>query len=213
MKRNLMIVLLSIALSIIAAALTTFTITNYQINKITEEKLIKEFYQVENAVHVSPHHLRKAIMKGETDNFILVDLRSEEEYLSEHIVGAVNIPAYKDRDRSDYGAVERILNSFKKLQEKNPNREIIVYCYSIPCMTGRKVGKILAENGIYVKHLGIGWNEWRHFWKLWNHPHEWNLTNPTEYIVSGPEPGVFTGRNYLDSNKTRGCSMDGEFSC
>lgn len=49
-------------------------------------------------------------------------------------------------------------------------------------MTGRKVGKTLAEEGIYVRHLGIGWNEWRYDWKSWNHPHEWDTTDPMDYI-------------------------------
>lgn len=178
-----------------------------------ENELIKDFYLTENAVYVSPHHIRKAIMQNKTDDFILVDLRSEEEYLEEHIVGAINIPAYKDKDHSDYGAIERVRKSFRELKEKNPNKDIIVYCYSIPCMTGRKVGKILAEDGIYVKHLGVGWNEWRYFWTLWNHPHEWEITDPTEYTASGPEPGVFKGRNYLEGEIPEPCPIEGGLGC
>lgn len=209
------IIILSIILGVISGGLTAFIVTEYQTNqKPSQEELIKEFYLVENAVHVSPHSVRKEIMKGENDDFILVDLRSEEEYLEEHITGAVNIPAYKDKENSDYGAVERIKKSFKELKEKYPNKDIIVYCYSIPCMTGRKVGKILIEDGIYVKHLGIGWNEWRHFWRLWNHPHEWNITDPTEYTSNGPEPGVFTGRNYLAEGEIgAGCPIEGSLGC
>jgi rhodanese-related sulfurtransferase len=179
----------------------------------SEEERITDFYLTEAAVHVSPHSIRKDIMKGETD-FILVDLRSEEEYLEEHIVGAVNIPAYTDKDHSDYGAVQRITASFRTLREQNPDKDIIVYCYSIPCMTGRKVGAILSEEGIYVKHLGVGWNEWRYFWQLWNHPHEWNITDPTEYTASGPDPGVFTGRNYLEDGESGGvCPIEGGLGC
>ncbi len=86
-------------------------------------------------------------------NFILVDLRSQEEYEKEHIIGAISIPAYKDRDTSDYGAVDRIVGEFSKLPK---DKDVIVYCYSIPCMTERKIGKMLAERGIYVKLLGVG---------------------------------------------------------
>ena len=50
-------------------------------------------------------------------------------------------------------------------------------------------GKMLAENGIYVKHLGIGWNEWRYFWNLWNHDGE-SPTKVEDFVVSGKEPGV-----------------------
>jgi rhodanese-related sulfurtransferase len=170
----------------------------------SKEELIAEFYATENAVHVSPHSIRKSMDKGDA-SFILVDLRSQQEYEREHIIGAVNIPAYKDPDTSAYGDKERIVNSFKQLPK---DKDVIVYCYSIPCMTGRKIGAMLAEEGIYVKHLGIGWNEWRYHWTLWNHEHEWNLTKVEEYIASGAEPGT------PKSKKTSGaCPIEGEFGC
>lgn len=157
----------------------------------TQESLIKEFYAVENAAIVSPHSLRRMMDKG-NQSFILVDLRSEQEYIKEHIIGAVNIPAYKDPDTSAYEETDRIIGEFKKL---SPDRDVIVYCYSIPCMTGRKIGKMLSANGIYVKLLGIGWNEWRHSWTMWNHEHEWKTTKPEDYIWKGREPGIVPRRD------------------
>jgi hypothetical protein len=74
-------------------------------------------------------------------------------------------------------------------------------------MTGRKVGQMLTENGIYVQHLGIGWNEWRHFWTLWNHEHEWSQTNVEQYIASGDEPGVFRGTPNIEP------CIEGQFGC
>lgn len=169
----------------------------------SRSSLIREFYAVENAVHVSPHGIRKGIQEGKSD-YILVDLRSAEEYEKEHIVGAINIPAYKDKDTSDYGAVDRIVDAFQSLPK---DKSIIVYCYSMPCMTGRKVGQMLTEHGIYVQHLNIGWNEWRHFWTLWNHEHEWATTMVEEYIVTGKEPGSFRGTPVVAP-----CT-EGEFGC
>ena len=166
--------------------------------------LIKEFYLVENAVHVSPHSIRKAMDKGD-QKFILVDLRSQEEYEKEHIVGAVSIPAYKDKDTSDYGSVERIVGDFLKLPK---DKNIIVYCYSMPCMTGRKIGLMLVDHGIYVKHLGIGWNEWKYDRTGWNHEHEWNITKAEDYIATGKDPGV----PVLRVNSTV-CSVNNEFGC
>ena len=142
--------------------------------------------------------------KGD-QSFVLVDLRSQEEYEKEHIVGAVSIPAYKDKDTSDYGSVDRIISDFSKLPK---DKDIIVYCYSIPCMTGRKIGKMLAEHEIYVKLLGIGWNEWRYDWTGWNHEHEWNITKAEDYISSGKEPGI----PVLRVNSTV-CSIDNQFGC
>ena len=198
--KTLSIVVLVVVVSFIIN-IATYTLLN---TPKTEDQLIKDFYLTENAVHVSPHSIRKAMDKGEI-NFILVDLRSQEEYEKEHIVGALNIPAYIDKDTSDYGAVDRIVDEFSKLPK---NKDIIVYCYSMPCMTGRKIGKMLAEKGIYVKHLGIGWNEWRYYWNLWNHEHEWNTTKAEDYIAIGREPGVPEKRE----NSTV-CAIKGEFSC
>jgi len=161
----------------------------------SEKDLIKEFYLTETAVYVSPHSLRVKMDKGIND-YILVDLRSKEEYEKEHIIGAINIPAYSDPNTPDYENIERIVKEFSALPK---DKEIIVYCYSIPCMTGRKIGKILAENGIYVKHLGIGWNEWKYYWNLWNHEHEWNITNPEDYIAKGSEPGIPKVKNINQS--------------
>ncbi len=172
---------------------------------ITDEDRIAEFYQTETAVMVSPHHIRKGMDKGD-DSFIIVDVRSQEEYEREHVIGAINIPAYKDPYTSAYGDVERIVGGFAELDQE---KDIIVYCYSIPCMTGRKVGAMLAEHDIYVQELGVGWNEWRYYWDLWNHEHELETTLVEDYVYSGAEPGVPT----LKEAKTDACSASEAFGC
>lgn len=202
MKSLIKTIILAIIFGSLSAILTTLLILTFYTP--SEEKLIKDFYLIETSVHISPHSLRGKMDKGIND-FILVDLRSQEEYEKEHIIGAINIPAYKDPKTSAYGDVDRIVNSFKQLPK---NREIIVYCYSTPCMTGRKIGKMLAEHNIYVKHLGIGWNEWRYFWNLWNHEGEWNKTKVEDYIVSGKSPDVAK----IKLNSTA-CPISGEFGC
>ncbi len=198
--RNVNAIILALVFGIIGGLISTLIVSEIQEN---ENELIENFYLTENAVHVSPHSLRVKMSQGIKD-FILVDLRSEEEYNEEHIAGAVNIPAYKSKDKSAYDEVERIVNSFEELPE---DKEIIVYCYSLPCMTGRKIGKMLAENEIYVKHLGIGWNEWRYFWNLWNHEYEWNLTNVMDYVAIGNKPG-----NPKINLTIESCSV-GSFGC
>lgn len=195
-----------VLVSAIAGSFTTYAILEF--NERNSDELIEDFYLSEVATHVSPHHIRKAMAKGD-DSFVLVDLRSQEEYETEHIVGAVSIPAYANPDKSAYGDVERIVGSFEKLIEENPDKDIITYCYSIPCMTGKKIGKLLAKNDIYVQTLGIGWNEWKYFWTLWNHPHEWNTTNVDDYLFSGEEPGKFK----LNGTKPKVCPIDNEFGC
>ncbi len=167
---------------------------------------IAEFYAIETAVHVSPHGLRKLIDKQDK-SFILVDLRSEQEYNNGHIVGAINIPAYKDPDTSAYDDTTRIVGDFKKITELYPDRSIIVYCYSMVCMTGRKIGKMLATEWIYVQHLGIGRNEWKYHWNLRNHEHERSQTAAADYITKDPqEIGILqTG--------SKACPIDNEFGC
>ncbi len=201
-KLPLTVIALAIIFGSVFGALTSLLILNLQVP--SEEDLIRDFYLTENAVSVSPHHIRKALDKGD-ESFILVDLRSQEEYEHEHIVGAINIPAYKNPSTSDYGDVERIVIEFSKLPR---DKDIIVYCYSMPCMSGRKIGKILVEHGIYVKHLGIGWNEWRYYWTLWNHEHEWNATDVEDYIASGKEPGT----PIIKENSTA-CPIEGDVGC
>lgn len=177
-RESLMVIAVIIIVSLVAGAIAGTGASYYLSNQEnSQDSLIKEFYEIENAVYVSPHSLRVKMSKNDL-NFTLVDLRSPEEYAREHIKGAINIPAYKDKETPDYNA-KRLISQFSELSK---DKDIIVYCYSTPCMTGRKVGKILAESGIYVKHLGIGWNEWRYSWNSWNHEYEWDITNVSDYI-------------------------------
>lgn len=207
MNQTIKIAILSAVIGAVVGSSATFTI--YSLRKPaapSSDELIKEFYLVENAAHVSPHSLRRKMDKGD-QNYVLVDLRSPQEYEREHIIGAINIPAYTDPNTPAYEEKDRIVRQFRELIEKNPGKEIITYCYSIPCMTGRKIGKMLAEKGIYVKTLIIGWNEWRHFWTLWNHEYEWKTTKPEDYIWKGKEPGVPVQREAPSP-----CG-EGEFAC
>lgn len=199
--KQVKIIILAIIFGAVSGALTTFVMMD--IRTTGEDGLIRDFYLTENAVHISPHSLRGKMDKSVND-FVLVDLRSQEEYDQEHIIGAVNIPAYKDKNTPAYEEEDRILRRFQELPK---DKDIVVYCYSTPCMTGRKIGKFLAENGIYVKHLEVGWNEWRYFWNLWNHEHEWNTTVPGEYVWSGKDPGIPKARDNMAS-----CAV-GEFGC
>lgn len=186
--RTTFLLILSAGIGAVSGSIVTFFLLQTQPQ--TQEKLIRDFYQTETAVYVSPHGLRNMMDTGD-QRYILVDVRSAQEYETEHIVGALNIPAYKNPNTSisldtEKEERERIIGSFRGLTKQG--KDVIVYCYSMPCMTGRKIGKLLAEHDIYVKHLGVGWNEWRYFWSLWNHDGE-TPTDVKDYVTSGKEPG------------------------
>lgn len=201
MKTLILILLSSIGSSLLTAGIMV-SILHAQDNPIAE------YYTIENAVQISPHWLRKKI-ETHSNTSIIVDLRSEEEYKEAHIKWAINIPAYRDKDTNAYDQVDRIVGEFRQLPR---DTEIIVYCYSRACMTGRKVGKMLAEEWIYVKHLGIGWNEWRYDWKSWNHPHEWDITDPMDYIEwTSVAPKTSTGA--LPVFNITPCSADNNLGC
>ncbi len=204
-KRDILLVATSVLLSLLGSTYI-YKVSTKETPREQEQKLIRDYYATENLVSVSPHGMRLKMDAGEF-NAVLVDLRSAEEYEAGHITGSINIPAYKDKNTPDYGAVERIVESFKLIPKE---KEIIVYCYSTACMTSRKIGKMLVEHGIFVKHLNIGWNEWRNDWQGWNHQHEWYSTWAYQYITTGKEAGEIKVRKENIDNAT--CPANG-FGC
>lgn len=174
--------------------------TNLQNSLLTSEDKIASYYAASAATLVSPHNIRERMTHGKED-YVLVDVRAESDYLREHIVTAINIDTGRELDV--------VLQEFQTLISENPNKEIIIYCYSAACMNGRKAGNFLAENGVYVKEMTIGWNEWRYDWQMWNYDTEWEEVKVEDYVATGAEPGEVP-----DSAKTlKPCGVEGELSC
>lgn len=187
----------------IIGALVTLLALNFLESTTSEEDLVQQqiatYYANSAATLVSPHNIRERMSHGK-DNFVLVDVRTEEDYVREHIVGAVNIDTGQ--------ALDTVLSEFKTLVAENPDKEIIIYCYSAACMNGRKAGNFLAENGVFVKEMTVGWNEWRYGWEMWNYDTEWDEYKVEDYVVSGAEPGVPPEPTGFSP-----CPIDGELSC
>lgn len=178
-----------IALS--TSVVTSLIIINlFQKHTQNTQTRITNLYEAENAVLVSPHELRTKIDKRETD-FVLVDLRSSQEYEREHIVGALSVPTYTDPN-TPTSQTEKLLSQFRDISFKNQGKDIVLYGYTASSEESRSTGLLLAQHNIYTKELTIGWNEWRYFWTLWNHEHEWGKTHAEDYVVAGTEPGKFT---------------------
>ena len=92
--------------------------------------------------------LREMIDKGE--DFVLVNVLSEESFWKKHIPGSINIPVHED------GFKEKAKDLLPGKDEK-----IVVYCASFDCSASPKAAKKLEELGytnVYDYEGGI--KEW-----------------------------------------------------
>jgi len=207
--------IISILSLILVVSLSVFIFSKYNSKNQKIEELKKEissleqenksindwkfdYYNAEAATLQSPHGLRLKLDNGD-DTFILVDVRRQDFYEAGHIVTAVNITT--DRDAT------QVYDDFKKIRDENPNKDIIIYCYSTSCLNGRKVGRFLAQNSIFVKELSIGFNEWKDQHEIWNYPGE--VYNIDDYIIRGSQPGEYTSKT---TNQNTVCGGEA-FAC
>lgn len=200
-------ILMALVVGVIAGAILTDLASGSGTHK-TQSQLMSEYYQVENAVSVSPTDVKTALQRGSYGEFVLVDLRSQVEYEEEHITSAINVPIFVDPEVSGISNEERIVKAFAEIKKNNPEREIIMYCYSGACMASRKAGKILSEHNIFAKHLNIGWYEWRYFWKMWSGEDGLNVE---DFITKGAEAGE--PNLEMKDKIIAPCSEDAEFGC
>ncbi|MDF2557882.1 MAG: NAD(FAD)-dependent dehydrogenase [Bacillales bacterium] len=82
----------------------------------------------------------KDLDKEEFEDFILIDVRTEQEFNNGHIEGAVNIPVDSLRER---------------LNELNPNQTILEYCQV--GLRGYVADRILSQNGFKVFNVTGGY--------------------------------------------------------
>ena len=162
-------VLLPLLFGFIGGVFGMFIFTKLQ---ETPNQRIKNFYQDEMATVVSPAEVKKKTDENDT-GFILVDLRSANEYNTEHFINAVNVPAVSMN-------TDQLVSAFKALPK---DKEIIVHCYSAYCTLGRQVGETLAQHGLFVKELAVGWSELKYHWDLWNPGAK--VTDGEKYIIKG----------------------------
>jgi len=139
----------------------------------TEAKQIADFYSDELAVKVSPTILADEFKKYNSENFILIDLRSKEEYEKGHIVTAVNIPMYSNLGTFDDEQKTNVMDIFKSIRKDNSGKTIILYSKNALDDSVLLVGNLLAKNMIYAKSLNTAWGDWKY----------------EDYIVSGTEAG------------------------
>ena len=92
---------------------------------------------IEGRSHIATWSDVKAMKQ---EDYILVDVRSEEEYNNGHVKGAVNIPVDSLRDR---------------LTELDPNKTIVEYCQV--GLRGYVADRILSQNGYQVMNVTGGY--------------------------------------------------------
>lgn len=187
-----------ILLGAIVVYLAQMSVTSNK--EMTESEKIAAYYANSAATLVSPHNIRER-MSHHKEDYVLVDVRAEEDYLREHVVTAINIDTGRDLDV--------VLREFKTVIAENPDKEIIIYCYSAACMNGRKAGDFLAQNGVFVKEMTIGWNEWRYGWEMWNYETEWATYKVEDFTATGSEPGEVPA----SAKSIKPCGVEGELSC
>lgn len=167
----------------------------------TEAELQADYYVTETATMVSPHGVRLKMDSGEVD-FVLIDVRSAEDYKLGHIRGAINIPF----DGSDE-AIEKIRQAIEEGKKERRNYGLI-YCYSYACTLGRKTGKTLAQHGISVKEMTVGYGDWERLHHVWNNPGE--VYDIEDYIERSDQPGELKPSPAFLS---RPCSENAAYSC
>ncbi len=83
----------------------------------------------------------------ESEDFILIDTRSQKEYQEEHIVGAISLPA------------SEIDNRYNELAR---DKEIITYCYGGHCGPAKVAAQKLIQLGFSnVKVLDGSTQSWK----------------------------------------------------
>lgn len=174
------------AVSIVSGALASLFVIDFLPK--SDNQMIKEFYSTETVVSVSPSDFINDLEKGQVDG-LLVDLRTSGEYNAGHLVTAINIPAGQM-------TVPELIAAYQNLPKDKP---IISYCYSSYCMLSRKAGKVLADNGLYVKHLTAGWYEINRDFSA--------------FIVNGSEPGTLNASQHNAPSSTCSITVVGGLTC
>jgi rhodanese-related sulfurtransferase len=119
-------------------------------NDAMEEQL--NFYEKKLAFEIDSWDLKVAMESGES--IIVIDARSPEAYLKEHIPGAINIPHRKMNEETTSGLSRTAL--------------VVAYCDGLGCNASTKGALKMTKQGFRVKEL-IGGLDW---WKRDGHQTE-----------------------------------------
>jgi rhodanese-related sulfurtransferase len=104
-----------------------------------------EYLKAKLDYEASPYGLKETLENSPGD-VVLVDVRDEESFRKEHILGAANIPSAE---------------LVKRLADLPRDRTIVTYCWDMTCALAPKAALELAQKGFKVQFLAGGIEEWK----------------------------------------------------
>lgn len=119
-------------------------IDNIRLNTRTAE----EFFSRKLAFTLGPVELQKMM---EENKVKLIDVRRREDFVEEHIPGAINIPK------------DELVERFNKLSTKDVH---VVYCYNQQCHLAAAAALILSKNSYPTMELEGGFDTWKNDFKF-----------------------------------------------
>ena len=104
-----------------------------------------EYLKAKLDFEATPYGL-KHTLETTPGNVVVVDVRDEDAFRKEHILGATNIPAAE---------------IVKRLADLPKDRTIVTYCWDMTCALAPKAALELAQKGFKVQFLAGGIEEWK----------------------------------------------------
>ena len=119
---------------------------NSDLKVLPDSVLISE---KENASFITDISIEQAIKLIEQNRVILIDTRSEKDFLRTHLAGSINIPFKNFESHSE------------KIFQYSQDTTFVIYCESIHCNLSHELAKVLSQFGykkIFIMKEGI--HEW-----------------------------------------------------
>lgn len=104
-----------------------------------------EYLKAKLDFEATPYRLKETL-ETTPGSIVLVDVRDEESFRKEHILGATNIP---------------LANIVKRLGDLPRDRTIVTYCWDMTCAAAPSAALELAQKGFKVQFLAGGIEEWK----------------------------------------------------
>lgn len=102
----------------------------------------------------------KELIDSSEKSYIIIDIRSADEYKQKHIKGAINIPSYSD-PKNIYQSLTNKNQELNKQSKKLIGKKlIVVYGYHPEADITYDMVEFFKKMGITVRILNISWYEW-----------------------------------------------------